>query len=94
MSTPVQPIVMPLRWSEDRPADDSVRYDHCFADTPFGRFLLTWKSWKSEPWQDLQLVFDETPWGEVWCTGWDTPEGARKAAQEEFDRRTKASLEA
>ena len=36
-----------LKWSEPRkPGEDGCVYDHVMADTPFGRLVIEWKSWK------------------------------------------------
>lgn len=35
-----------LKWSEPAAPNDEIRYDHVIAHTPFGRILITWKSWK------------------------------------------------
>jgi hypothetical protein len=84
---PVHALVMCLTWSENFPPNNECSYDHCYSVTPFGRFLLTWKSWKNEPWQDMGITFDDTPWGEFFVGGWRTIEQAKAAAQAEFSTR-------
>lgn len=84
--------IKPLVWSVQFKPTEVIRYDHQIAETPFGRFLLTWKSWKSEPWQDMGVGFDETPWNDVWYEGWRTPEEAMEAAQVELERRVREML--
>ena len=49
-----------LVWTEPAAPNDSIRYDHIIAETPFGRFLITWKSWKPYHY----YCVDEAPWGE------------------------------
>ena len=72
-----------LKWSEDFPPNSYCSYNHCFADTPFGRFLLTWKGWKEHC--NSGVGFDETPFAdEVWYDSWDSVEDAKKAAEERF----------
>lgn len=74
-------VMLPLEWTENRQPNRECGYNHCIAETPFGRFLLTWKGWKSEPWQDIGMGFDETPWGDVWYDCWDDVEDAKKDAE-------------
>ena len=81
--------LLPLKWSEDRPPSQEVQYDHSIAETPIGKFLLTWKSWK-EPY-DRGIGFDETPWG-VWYAGWSTTEQAKAAAEAELARRMQSMI--
>lgn len=70
----------PLVWSEERKPNTEYGYNHCITETPVGRFVLTWKGWKSEPWQNMGIGFDVTPWGETWYEGWDTVDEAKEAA--------------
>jgi hypothetical protein len=79
---PVEPSTFALQWSENRPPCEECRYDHCTAETPFGGFLITWKSWKE---YDSPTV-DETPWGDSW-QAFATVELAKAACQREFDAR-------
>jgi len=80
-------VIRPLVWTEHRRPNSEISYDHCICETPLGRFVLTWKSWKSEPWQDMGVGFDETPWGEIWYGPWDDPAEAKQAAFDELNRR-------
>ena len=73
-------VLKPLVWSENREANNECCYNHCIAETPFGRFLLTWKGWKERPTDGMG--FDETPWDDVWYDGWDSVEDAQKEAEE------------
>ncbi len=79
---PVEPAAFALQWSENRPPCEECRFDHCTAETPFGSFLITWKSWKE---YDSPTV-DETPWGDFW-QAFATVELAKAACQREFDTR-------
>ena len=81
-----------LSWSPVTPPNSECSYHHTEATTPFGTFLLTWKGWKTEPWQSKGICFDETPWGEVWREWWDTPEQAQRDAEFEYSRRLRAAL--
>lgn len=47
-------------WSAPAPPDEQIRYDHVSAQTPFGRILITWKSWKSH----ALYTVDEVPGNE------------------------------
>jgi hypothetical protein len=78
-SAPVGPS---LQWSENKPPSEECRYDHCIAETPFGRFLITWKSWK----QFDSPTVDEAPWG-IWCVAFDSVDAAKAACQRELDER-------
>lgn len=71
-----------LEWTENLPPDDQCSYDHCSAETPFGRFLITWKSWETG---DCPTV-DETPWGD-WYAPFSCVELAKLACQQQFDIR-------
>lgn len=74
-----------LQWSENMPASKECRYDHCIAQTPFGRFLIAWKSWKE---YDSPTV-DETPWSD-WGGFFNSVDEAKAACQREFDKRLEA----
>lgn len=80
-----QPAAIQLTWTEHRPPCPEVRYDHHIAETPFGRFVLTWKGWKRRG--DEGIGFDETPWDEAWYESWHTPQDAMQAAEVELKRR-------
>lgn len=69
-----------LVWSDVSEPNDDCHYTHTKAETPFGRFLLTWKSWKDYP----DYGFDETPWGKVVYLGWNSIESAKQWAAEEM----------
>ena len=85
---------MILQWTENRPPCAGCPYDHCIAETPFGRFLITWKSWKE---YDSPTV-DETPWEyscdksgsdlfDPWCAAFDSVDEAKAACQQAMDVR-------
>lgn len=76
------PSVADLRWSEERQPDDSCWYNHVVADTPFGRFRITWKGWKDG---DCPTI-DETPWNEF-GGAFSTVAEAKAAAQAQFAER-------
>ena len=86
---PLDVGVRALEWTGAQPPDHSSHYDHCSADTPFGRFMLTWKGWKDYP----AYTADETPWNE-WAGTWDTLEAAKQACEAEFARRLQLCLAA
>ena len=41
-------------WKRYKCGDNELSYDHSILNTPFGRFLITWKSWKSFPKYDVE----------------------------------------
>ena len=53
---------MRLIWTEEQQPNQHEMYHHIISETPFGRFLITWKGWK-EDWQQT-ITIDETPWGD------------------------------
>jgi hypothetical protein len=38
--------IKPLIWTDEQKSNDEISYNHVIAETPFGRFLITWKGWK------------------------------------------------
>ena len=82
LAAPAQATSAPLVWTEPSKPTQEVPYDHCTAFTPFGRFLITWKSWKDNYWPTV----DETPWGEFFGS-WPDLEEAKTACEAEFARR-------
>jgi hypothetical protein len=79
---PAAPKGWKLEWTENRPPCEKVRYDHCIAETPFGRFMLTWKGWKEHD----PVCADETPWNEFF-KAFDTLEEAKAECEAEYLRR-------
>jgi hypothetical protein len=71
-----------LQWTENMPPNEGCRYDHCTAETPFGRFLISWKGWK----QFDSPTVDETPWGD-WYRAFKSVDAAKAACQKEMDER-------
>jgi hypothetical protein len=84
-SEQVEPLSSGLQWTENRQPNEECRYSHCIAETPFGRFLITWKGWKR---YDDPTV-DETPWGD-WYGVFNSVDEAKAACQREFDVKVKA----
>lgn len=54
------PELLPLDWSQPSSPDKTCSYDHCRATTPFGTFLIEWKSWKGD--DDGHTVLFEREW--------------------------------
>ncbi len=75
----------PLEWTPAAPSNSGCPYDHTRAKTPFGDYLVTWKSWKDYPSYGLEFA-DE------YLTTENTLPDAKLAAQEDFDRRVAASV--
>lgn len=84
---PFERRVRQLVWTEPAGPMPGCLYDHTTAETPFGRFLITWKSWKQH---DCPGV-DETPWGDFFGS-WSTAEQAQKACEAEFEKRLLEAL--
>lgn len=72
-----------LNWTPELQPNEDCRYNHFTADTPFGRFLITWKGWKKYD----DPVAEETPWGEFYHPHASTLEQAKVNCEQEFTRR-------
>jgi hypothetical protein len=83
-----QPEAGILKWSDEKPPNENCPYDHCTAETPFGRVLITWKGWK--PRYATAVTADETPFsGYFGC--WNSVEEAKAQIQAEYNRRLTAA---
>lgn len=40
---------MDITWSTNHKPNNISPYDHCSLDTPLGKALIEWKSWKERP---------------------------------------------
>lgn len=75
------PEVKPLEWSaEFKPGENGCSYNHCFADTPFGRYQIEWKGWKDYPCFDCRGPGDFLDSGD----NYNTLEGMKAEAQAHF----------
>jgi hypothetical protein len=79
--------MMQLQWTEPAKPNEKCSYDHCTAQTPFGRFLITWKSWKEFD----DYTIDETPWGDFFGSD-STLEEAKASCQRAFEERVQLCL--
>lgn len=79
--------VKPLSWSEPQAPNSEISYDHVFAETPFGRILITWKGWKENPSFDV----DESPWPDNFKAFFSLEE-AKMVIEKEFCNRLLACL--
>jgi SH3-like domain-containing protein len=71
---------MPLIWTDPAPGKEGVsHYDHVIAETPLGRILLEWKSWK-----DHDDPCGHMPWDEFIVEA--TLDGTKAAVQDAWDR--------
>jgi len=77
-----------LHWSRPAEPDLTIGYNHVTAETPFGRFLITWKGWKD---YDAPAV-DETPWGGYW-NAFATVAGAKRACETTYNDLLAAAYE-
>lgn len=68
-----------------RNAEKDCSYDNSAADTPFGRYFITWKSWKDYP----SFTVDEAP-GEFVYTGGSLEE-TQAACAADFARKWQQS---
>lgn len=78
-----------LEWSKIFAPNEEIRYTHVISETPFGRFLITWKSWKDDPSYDV----DETPWGEGIYTSGQSLELAKERCETEWNELLKECYE-
>jgi hypothetical protein len=45
-----------LNWTPEAPPTDGVSfYNHTICETPIGRIIIEWKSWKESPSYDVEL---------------------------------------
>ncbi|WP_425401214.1 hypothetical protein [Algiphilus sp.] len=80
--------VKPLEWTEPQQPNDEFSYNHVTAQTPFGRFVITWKGWKEHD----NPTIDETPWGDFGGVGCDLM-GAKTIAEAEYTKRVVNALQ-
>lgn len=76
-----------LTWSRLFDPNEECRYDHCYADTPFGRYQIEWKGWKDSP--GFTLVF-----GGEFITVPDDLISAKEAALKDYMSRLASALSA
>jgi hypothetical protein len=81
-----------LVWSENKRPKEGCRYDHCEAITPFGKFVITWKSWKEF---DTPTI-DECPWSlsdiSIDYKQFRSVESAKEYAEKEYIKRLKIAI--
>ena len=77
-----------LIWSEYKKPNYDSSYDHVTAETPFGRFLITWRGWK----EYHSPTIAEAPWG-TWYESAPSVDKAKEIAEREYCRRIKECLE-
>lgn len=71
---------MKLVWSEPRKPGPDCHYDNTEAQTPFGTYQITWKSWKDYPGFNIDFQGN-------YVMTYDTLDEAKEAAQADFDER-------
>ncbi len=71
---------MKLTWTEPKKPGPECHYDNTEATTPFGTYLITWKSWKDYP--DYCVDFQAD-----FVTVGSSLDDAKEAAQTDFDKR-------
>ena len=75
-----------LEWSPAAAPNEYCRYDHSFADTPFGRYQVEWKGWKDAP--GFTVAFAGDPlriWG-------DTLAEVQTACEADWQERIRSAL--
>ena len=83
-----QPMrVKRIQWSKPSPPNGQCGYNHVYGDTPFGRFLITWKGWKD----DNGFTLDLSPCGEFYSG--ETLEDVQQHAQEQLENSVSACLD-
>lgn len=81
-----------LEWSDPTPPTKGVcSYDHCRAKTPFGTYLIEWKSWKD--YDDCVVYCPENSEGNMFVACDGTLAGAKAAAQADFSARILSALD-
>lgn len=75
-----------LVWSEHSSPNDRHPYDHVEAETSFGAYVITWKSWKDYPNYCIDLH------DEFISSGDRTLDEAKNTAQADFAKRVAACL--
>ena len=80
LAEPEQPVA--IKWALN--GDKRCGYDNWLGETPFGRILITWKSWKEFP----EASVDEFP-GDF--TAYGDPEKVKVECEAEFRRRIGAA---
>jgi len=69
-----------LTWSAELEPTKEMPYNHCIAETPSGRFLITWKGWKEYP----AFSIDETPQGITIFDDENSLQAAKDVCEEKF----------
>jgi hypothetical protein len=87
MTTRAVVPVAHIKWSDRKLANDKIQYSHVIGETPFGRFKITWKSWKEDPCPTV----DETPWG-GFLNAYSDVEEAKLACKAEYQIRIEQAL--
>jgi len=70
--------VKQLEWSAPKPKSLAIPAEHIEAESPFGKFTISWRPWRSVP-----VCLEKTPWG-GWHGVYDSIEKAKEAAQEAY----------
>ena len=80
LAEPEQPVA--IKWTLN--GDKHCGYDNWVGETPFGRILITWKSWKDFP----EACVDEFPGG---FEDYGDPDDVKDECEAEFRRRLGAA---
>jgi len=85
-----------IKWGEIKDPNGSVGYTHCVGESPFGRFLITWKGWKEYEDYDLDEGPCDNPFEGVWkgvCYAADDLPMAKQLVQDKLEELINASIE-
>jgi hypothetical protein len=45
-----------MKWTENKPPTKGISfYDHTISETPIGKIIIEWKSWKDRPSYDVMI---------------------------------------
>lgn len=72
--------VKQIEWSEERPSNAQIPYNHVIGKTPLGNFEITWKSWKESP----SFNVEHTVFGYI--SDHISLDDAKKDAQDYFEK--------
>lgn len=77
--------VQKLVWTDPKKPGPGCSYDNMEAQTPFGKYLITWKSWKDRP--SYAIEFQDG-----YVASENSLADARDAAQADYEKRIASSL--
>lgn len=77
-----------MDWTEPKsPKLDVSNYNHCFCDTPLGKMIIEWESWKFNTGYTIQIVDGD------WLRCEDTLEDAKIFSENYLKEKSKQLIE-